>query len=660
MKRLLIFALLAALFLPVVGQDETKIQLANLMRPRLSAYGLNLNQNLRTTDSPTFVGLTLSGSTASTLAYLNASKKFTSLANGAGYLLNDGSGGFSWGAVSLSGYLKDDGTVPLTADYDVGAFTITANGFTLAGNNEPLTFSNGANTHIIKQSAAEGIAGGTDLRIGLDDANQSLILCSRSNIDLDYGQVVHNAHPCLWIYYDASNYLVLTPTHAVMTGDYSWISTDICTWNFQASLAAGDAYTFRLNSGDGLTDTNGRQAWMKIAPTFKQTGTAAYDALYVDVTETAAGDGSTGDGNNLLNLSMATVSKFKVSNTGAATGLSYALSGTGTLTSAAGNVALATSLTAATGNEAALTITGTVNKLTSGNDTILKVVQTDTASPGTSYLQEWYTGTTQVGYITNAGALDLDGYATIGGTVTAGGAVAGSPSLNNGNGVYPYGANSTLNFSKGYTYYSNDNKIAFSFLETAGAAITNTGGTFTGIRFAPWYNQASGTSANTDVLIARTTTATGSGAQLFFDCQDDTVSKFNVSDKGFVTAKHPLACTHNTATPLFGITIPAGSTAGGVITYTLHVTDDDGSDDQIEVGTVQFVGLQDEANWHTNISEVSTQAVESGTLATTWAIDTATADTLKVTLLANSDLTTPVYTLSYTVTFNSAYTVAAY
>jgi hypothetical protein len=97
-----------------------------------------------------------------------------------------------------------------------------------------------------------------------------------------------------------------------------------------------------------------------------------------------------------------------------------------------------------------------------------------------------------------------------------------------------------------------------------------------------------------------------------------------------------------------------------VITYTLNVTDDDGSDDQIEVGTVQFCGLQDEANWHTNISEVSTQALESGTLATTWAIDTATANTLKVTLQANSNLTTPVYTLSYTVTFNNAYTVTTY
>jgi trimeric autotransporter adhesin len=79
---------------------------------------------------PTFAGLTLSGGTASTLAYLNASKKFTSLANGAGYLLNDGSGGLSWAAVSLSGYLKADGTVPLTADWNAGVFDLTIGSIT--------------------------------------------------------------------------------------------------------------------------------------------------------------------------------------------------------------------------------------------------------------------------------------------------------------------------------------------------------------------------------------------------------------------------------------------------------------------------------------------------------------------------------------------------
>ncbi|MDD5220181.1 MAG: hypothetical protein PHV11_06425, partial [Candidatus Bipolaricaulis sp.] len=46
-------------------------------------------------------------------------------ANSAGYLLNDGSGGLSWGALDLSPYVKKDGTTELTADWNVGAFDLT-------------------------------------------------------------------------------------------------------------------------------------------------------------------------------------------------------------------------------------------------------------------------------------------------------------------------------------------------------------------------------------------------------------------------------------------------------------------------------------------------------------------------------------------------------
>ena len=127
MKRLLFLALIAALFLPAVGQDnEYRVHLGDLIKAKAPSYAFNLNQNLRTTDSPTFVGLTLSGGTASTLAYLNASKAFTSLANGAGFLLNDGSGTLSYAAA-----LIPNGTVPLTADWNVGAFSLTIGGLTV-------------------------------------------------------------------------------------------------------------------------------------------------------------------------------------------------------------------------------------------------------------------------------------------------------------------------------------------------------------------------------------------------------------------------------------------------------------------------------------------------------------------------------------------------
>jgi hypothetical protein len=55
--------------------------------------------------------LTLDALTASTLTYLNASKKITSLPNAAGYLSNNGAGVLSWGAVSVSGFIKDPGGI---------------------------------------------------------------------------------------------------------------------------------------------------------------------------------------------------------------------------------------------------------------------------------------------------------------------------------------------------------------------------------------------------------------------------------------------------------------------------------------------------------------------------------------------------------------------
>jgi hypothetical protein len=117
MKKTFIALFLLAALLPA-DSKPIKFTLGNWLWKPAS------NQALLTTSSPTFAGLTLSGGTASTLAYLNGSKAFTSLANSAGYLLNDGSGGLSYAAA-----LKPDGTVPLTADWNVGAFNLTASRF---------------------------------------------------------------------------------------------------------------------------------------------------------------------------------------------------------------------------------------------------------------------------------------------------------------------------------------------------------------------------------------------------------------------------------------------------------------------------------------------------------------------------------------------------
>jgi hypothetical protein len=84
-----------------------------------------------------------------------------------------------------------------------------------------------------------------------------------------------------------------------------------------SNLAAGNY--LGISTGTyykSLTDTDNRQAYVYIQPRISQSGTAAYDAIYVDVTEISLGNGSTGDGNNLLNLAVGGTSLARVSNTG--------------------------------------------------------------------------------------------------------------------------------------------------------------------------------------------------------------------------------------------------------------------------------------------------------------------------------------------------------
>lgn len=64
---------------------------------------------------------------------------------------------------------------------------------------------------------------------------------------------------------------------------------------------------------------------------------------------------------------------------------------------------------------------------------------------------------------------------------------------------------------------------------------SQTSGTNVAVSINPTYNQASGTAINTDLLINRTQTAVGSGAQLLIDAQVGAVSKFSVTNTGMIT-----------------------------------------------------------------------------------------------------------------------------
>lgn len=130
MKRILAFVLVLALALPVLAQsvDEYKFTLV----PRRPA---------------------------------------TLPANAAGYLLNDGSGGLSWGALDLSPYVRKDGTTALTADWNVGAFVITSKNITSTSTAtglgiDALKNNSGAYNTAVGVSALRQNSGGDNTAVG--------------------------------------------------------------------------------------------------------------------------------------------------------------------------------------------------------------------------------------------------------------------------------------------------------------------------------------------------------------------------------------------------------------------------------------------------------------------------------------------------------------
>jgi len=174
-----------------------------------------------------------------------------------------------------------------------------------------------------------------------------------------------------------------------------------------------------------------------------------------------------------------------------------------------------TTLSAATGDEVAYRLEYTTNKATSGNDTGLVLNMTDTASPGTSKL------------------LDL----TINGTISR-------FTVHNSGNVFNNGGSFYVNTGQAFDGSAPNESISVQTrgmstaskwaLTLASGTNVQTSGSAGAVRITPTYNQASGDASNTDLLISRTQTAVGSGAQLLIDAQVGGVSKFNVTNAGVV------------------------------------------------------------------------------------------------------------------------------
>ena len=298
MKRILAFVLVLALALPVLAQsvDEYKFSLV----PR------------RPTTLP---------------------------ANSAGYLLNDGSGGLSWGALDLSPYVKKDGSTELTADWNVGAFDLTcvdmnATNFKLSGTGTlastlgnvslttsltaasgdevgfhiPLTVNKAAGNYTaFKINATETSAPGTaDYLMDLQVGTTSKFIIN------NLGQAT-SANAQAYSQLGQASYWGFGTNKLVASGTFG------IEFKAGADLDAGNMFEIKGNATSiELTDTNGSQAWLSVAPNINQSGTAGYQGIKLNVTETALGDGSTG-ANRLFTAQVGSVEKAAIDNKGAIT-----------------------------------------------------------------------------------------------------------------------------------------------------------------------------------------------------------------------------------------------------------------------------------------------------------------------------------------------------
>lgn len=190
-------------------------------------------------------------------------------------------------------------------------------------------------------------------------------------------------------------------------------------------------------------------------------------------------------------------------------------------------------LDADTGDEVAYNLEYTTNKATSGNDIGLQIVQTDTLSPGTSLLIDALVGASTVFRVNNSGQVSLNG-----GTVLLESQIS------------PNGHDKTL-IVNGRNFTAADDMTAIS----VGTA-SNSSGVVYATAIRPTYNQ-SGTASSTDLLINRTETAVGSGAQNLIDAQVATASKFKVSNVGQLTTAAGIQAAKVTADPCG--TYPEGS-----------------------------------------------------------------------------------------------------
>ena len=91
---------------------------------------------------------------------------------------------------------------------------------------------------------------------------------------------------------------------------------DTINFRLREDITVGSFASFFSDANIELTDTNGEQSWLYNEGKVAQIDTAAVNLFKGNLLVTTLGDGSTGDGNNLLNLQTDSVTKMRVDTTG--------------------------------------------------------------------------------------------------------------------------------------------------------------------------------------------------------------------------------------------------------------------------------------------------------------------------------------------------------
>ena len=181
------------------------------------------------------------------------------------------------------------------------------------------------------------------------------------------------------------------------------------------------------------------------------------------------------------------------------------------------------------------------------------VTETDITGWDTVYLANFLKDSTSVLSLTSAGTLRLTGVINVLGT---------SQIL--ANTLTGTGSNQTLKLqTQGHS--SADNAV-----EMASGTFTNTSGTSAAVAILPTYNQASGTGANTDLLINRTETAVGSGDQFLLELQTGGTQVFAIEPNGQALLTNNTISTANEAA--FESSLALGGDVDGVSAMKLNVT----------------------------------------------------------------------------------------